>query len=79
MMCSQIGCFSRRNSAEKGVAVVTTTFWPRVLETVATTGPLTPFSRKALLNAFRMASGEKSFDELGDLIKISRLDLNWVF
>lgn len=55
--------------------MVTTTFWPRVLETDATTGPLTPFSKKALLNALRAARGEKSFVELGDLIKISRLEV----
>ena len=75
MTCSQSDCFSRRYSAEKGLVVVTTIFWPRVLETDATTGPLTPFSKKALLNALRTAKGEKWFVELGDLIKISRLDL----
>jgi hypothetical protein len=78
-MCSQIDCFSRRNWAEKVLVVVITTFWPRVLETVATTGPLTPLSEKALLNAFRIASGEKSFDEVGALIKISRFALCWIF
>jgi hypothetical protein len=79
IICSQIDCFSRRNWAEKVLVVVITTFWPRVLETVATTGPLTPLSEKALLNAFRIASGEKSFDEVGALIKISRFALYWIF
>ena len=50
--------FSRRYSAEKGLVVVTTIFDDRVREIVFTTGPLTPFSKKALLKAFRKAKGE---------------------
>ena len=49
---SQIERFSRRKSAEKESVVVTTIFWLRVLETVATTGPFTPLFIKALLKAF---------------------------
>ena len=75
MICSQIDCFSRRNWAEKVLVVVTTTFWLRVLETVVTTGPLTPLSEKALLNAFQIARREKSFNKVSDLIKISRFAL----
>src|ERR1700742_2176916 len=58
-ICSQIDFFSRRKSAENSRVVVITTFWPRDFATVATTGSLTPLSRKALLNAFLMAKGEK--------------------
>jgi hypothetical protein len=39
--------------------VVTTIFWLRVLNTVATIRPLIPFARNALLKAFWKASGEK--------------------
>ena len=75
IICSQIGCFSSRKSAEKELVVVTTIFWPRDLDTVATTGSLTPLSRKALLKAFLKARGEKSADVRADLIRISLFDL----
>ena len=46
--------------AKNWLVVVTTRFWPRDFVIVATTGPLTPLSKKALLNAFLRANGEKS-------------------
>jgi hypothetical protein len=45
--------------AENLGVVVTTIFLPRDLDIVATTGPLIPFARNALLKAFLRASGEK--------------------
>ena len=50
---------SRRKLAENALVVVTTRFWPRDFVTKATTGPLIPLSRNALLKAFRRARGEK--------------------
>jgi len=67
--CSQIGCLSSRNLAEKALVVVTTRFWLRDFITEATTGPLIPLSEKALLKAFLVASGEKLVSvPVGDLI-----------
>ena len=54
---------------------MTTIFWPSDLETVATTGSLTPLSKNALLKAFRTASGEKLSPVTCPVIRISRLSL----
>jgi hypothetical protein len=73
--CSQMDCFSRRNLAEKAPVVVTTRFWPRDFVTEATTGPLIPFSKKALLKAFLVASDEKLVSvPVGDLTRIRRFE-----
>jgi hypothetical protein len=73
-ICCHIACFSKRKSAEKALVVVTTRFWPSDLDTVATTGPLIPFSENALLKAFLVARDEKSVLVLEtDLTSISRL------
>ncbi len=61
--------------AEKAPVVVTTRFWPRDFVTEATTGPLIPFSRKALLKAFLIASDEKLVSvPVGDLARIRRFE-----
>ena len=59
--------------AEKLLVVVTTRFFLLSdLVTNATTGSLTPLSRKALLKAFRKAKGEKvGLFPVGDLMRIS--------
>ncbi len=55
--------------------VVTTRFRPRDFVTEATTGPLIPFSRKALLKAFLKASDEKLVSvPVGDLTRIRRFE-----
>jgi len=71
-ICSQNCCFSRRKSAEKAGVVVITTFLFKDLEIEATTGSLIPFSEKALLKAFLVASGEKLVFELVFWMRMSR-------
>src|SRR2546421_281481 len=79
-MCSHIACFSRRKSAENPGVVVTTIFWPRDLDIVATIGPLIPLSRNALLKAFLSWSDEKLVFLLDvDWIKIRRFEGFGVF
>ena len=54
------------------VVVTTRFFWRRDRVTEATTSPLTPLSRKALLKAFRIVSSEKvGLFLVGDLTRIS--------
>lgn len=65
--------------AENWLVVETTRFWPRDLVTVFTTGPLTPLSAKALLNAFRRFNEEKLGGVFVDLIRISLLGLFFDF
>ncbi len=60
--------------AEKALIVVTTKFWVRDLITEATTGPLIPLSKNALLNAFLVISGGKLARVPGDLTKIRRFE-----
>jgi hypothetical protein len=61
--------------AEKAPVVVTTRFWPQDFVTEATTGPLIPFSRKALLKAFLKASDKKLVSmPVGNLTRIRRFE-----
>ena len=56
---SQIDYLSRRKLAENALVIVITKFWPSNFVTKATTSPLIPLSRNALLKAFCKARGEK--------------------
>ena len=67
--------FSSKKSTEKALVVVTTRFWPKDLETIATIGPLIPLSKNTLLKVFLVARKEKLvLVFITNLIRIRRLD-----